>query len=60
MGKDFILLQKKIPKPMLKIKNKPNLETLIKKIKTSGFYNITVTIFYKNAYFKRKFKGKKN
>ena len=58
-GKRLYPFTKKIPKPMLKIKNKPNLETLIKKIKNSGFYNITVTIFYKNEYFKRKFKGKK-
>ena len=28
---------KKIPKPMLRIKNKPNLETLIKNIRNSVF-----------------------
>ena len=44
---------------MLKIKNTPNLETLIKKIRKSGFENITVTLFYKNKYFKEKLKDKK-
>ena len=44
---------KKIPKPMLKIKNKPNLETLIKNIRKFGFENITVTLFHKNKYFKK-------
>ena len=44
---------------MLKIKNKPNLETLIKNIRKFGFENITVTLFHKNKYFKKKLKDKK-
>jgi len=51
-GKRLYPFTKKIPKPMLKIKSRPNLETLIKSIKKSGFENITVTLFYKNKYFK--------
>lgn len=58
-GKRLHPYTKKIPKPMLKIKNKPNLETLIKKIKKSGFANITITLFYKNKYIKKKLKEKK-
>ena len=58
-GKRLYPFTKKIPKPMLKIKNKPNLETLIKQIKTSGFKNVVVSLFYKTKYFKKKFKGKK-
>ncbi len=57
-GKRLYPYTKKIPKPMLKIKNKANLETLIKNIKESGFENITVTLFHKNKYFKNKLKNK--
>ena len=38
-GKRLYPYTKKIPKPMLKIKNKPNLETLIKNIRKFGFEN---------------------
>ena len=58
-GKRLYPYTKKIPKPMLKIKNIPNLETLIKKVRKSGFEDITITIFYKNEYFKKKLKDKK-
>jgi len=58
-GKRLYPYTKKIPKPMLKIKNKPNLETLIKKIKKAGFVNITLTLFYKNKYIKNKLKEKR-
>ena len=44
---------KKVPKPMLKIKNKPHLETLIKKIKLLGFINITISLYHKNKYIKK-------
>ena len=57
-GRRLYPYTKKIPKPMLKIKKKPNLETLIKKIKMAGFVNITVTLFYKNKYIKDKLKEK--
>ena len=59
MGKRLYPYTKKIPKPMLKIKNKPNLVTLIKKIRKSNFENITISIFYKNKYFKKKLKNQK-
>ena len=58
-GKRLYPYTKKIPKPMLKIRNKPNLETLIKKIKKAGFVNITLSLFYKNKYIKNKLKEKK-
>jgi len=57
-GKRLHPFTKRIPKPMLKIKNKPNLETLIKKIKKSGFENIIISLFYKNKYFKKNLKDK--
>ena len=58
-GKRLHPFTKKIPKPMLKIKNIPNLETLIRNIKKFGFQNITVTLFFKKNYFKSKLKNKK-
>jgi|TARA_B100001093_G_scaffold482017_1_gene513268 dTDP-glucose pyrophosphorylase len=58
-GKRLYPFTKKIPKPMLKIKNVPNLKTLIKNIKKFGFENITVTLFYKKNYFKNKLKNEK-
>ena len=58
-GKRLYPYTKKIPKPMLKIKNKPNLETLIKNIRKFGFENIIITLFHKNRYFKKKIRDKK-
>jgi len=43
----------------LRIKNKPNLETLIKNIRKFGFENITISLFHKNKYFKKKLKDKR-
>ena len=58
-GKRLLPFTKKIPKPMLKIKKKPNLETLIIKIGKSGFKKITLTLFYKNQYIKKKLNNEK-
>lgn len=58
-GKRLYPYTKNIPKPMLKIKNRPNIETLIKKIRKSGFNNIIITLFHKNRYFKSKLNNQK-
>tara|TARA_E500000178_G_scaffold335135_1_gene371721 strand:+ start:869 stop:1897 length:1029 start_codon:yes stop_codon:yes gene_type:complete len=53
-GKRLRPFTKNIPKPMLVIKNKPNLEILIKKIYTQGFKNITLSLHYKHNYIIKK------
>tara|TARA_X000000950_G_C13908966_1_gene658187 strand:+ start:123 stop:1151 length:1029 start_codon:yes stop_codon:yes gene_type:complete len=49
-GKRLRPFTKNIPKPMLVIKNKPNLEILIKKIYNQGFKNINLSLHYKHNY----------
>jgi len=41
-------LTKDIPKPMLKIKNKPILQTIIEKFIKSGYYNFAICVNYKS------------
>ena len=47
MGKRLLPLTKNIPKPMLKIGNKPILENLINDAKNFGFYNFKISVNYK-------------
>tara|TARA_B100000886_G_scaffold276455_1_gene200409 strand:+ start:14009 stop:15046 length:1038 start_codon:yes stop_codon:yes gene_type:complete len=59
-GKRLLPLTKFIPKPMLKIGNKPILENLIKDAKNFGFLNFVLSVNYKKAKIKNYFKdGKK-
>lgn len=44
------------PKPMLKVGNKPILETIIKNFASHGFVNITISINYKGEIIKDYFK----
>ena len=46
LGKRMGNLTKKLPKPMLKIKNKPILENQINFFKKKGFYNFIISINY--------------
>lgn len=48
--KDFT---KKIPKPMLIIGKKPNLQNLLDQILKCKFRNIFISLFYKNNYIKK-------
>lgn len=45
-----------IPKPMLKVGNKPILETIIKNFASHGFVNITISLNYKAEMIKEYFK----
>ncbi len=45
-------LTKKIPKPMLKVGNKPILQTIIEKFKKSGYKNFVVCVNYKSKIIK--------
>ena len=47
IGKRLLPLTKNIPKPMLKIGNKPILENLINDAKNFGFYNFKISVNYK-------------
>ena len=59
-GKRLLPLTKFIPKPMLKIGNKPILENLIRDAKNFGFLNFVLSVNYKKAKIKNYFKdGKK-
>ena len=49
-----------IPKPMIKIADKPLLEHIILRAKEDGFYNFVVSVFYKKEIIKRYFKNGKN
>jgi dTDP-glucose pyrophosphorylase len=53
-------LTKNIPKPMLKIRNKPILQTIVEKFKLSGYTNFTICVNYKSKVIKNYFgNGKK-
>ena len=56
VGKRLRPFTKKIPKPMLKIANRPNLEILIEKIYKQGFKNINLSLRYKHNYIINKIK----
>ncbi len=56
IGKRLRPFTKKIPKPMLKIAKKPNLEILIEKIYKQGFKNINLSLRYKHNYIIKKIK----
>ena len=45
-----------IPKPMLKVGNKPILETIIKNFASHGFVNITISLNYKGEIIREYFK----
>jgi dTDP-glucose pyrophosphorylase len=45
-----------IPKPMLKVGNKPILETIIKNFASHGFVNITISLNYKGELIREYFK----
>jgi NDP-sugar pyrophosphorylase family protein len=45
-------LTKNIPKPMLKVGNKPLLHTLVEKFKDSGYINIVMCVNYKSKVIK--------
>lgn len=49
-----------IPKPMLKIANKPLLEHIILKAKEYGFYKFVISVYYKKKIIKDYFKNGKN
>ena len=49
-----------IPKPMIKIANKPLLEHIILKAKEDGFSNFIISVFYKKKIIKDYFKKGKN
>lgn len=60
LGKRLMPLTKKTPKPMLKIGDKPILEKIIVNLADQGFYNFTISTFYKSENVKKYFKnGKK-
>ena len=49
-------LTKKIPKPMLKINNKPMIEHIINKAKFFGFYNFFISTNYLRDKIEKYFK----
>jgi dTDP-glucose pyrophosphorylase len=49
-----------IPKPMIKIANKPLLEHVILKAKEDGFFNFAISVYYKKKIIKDYFKSGKN
>ena len=49
-------LTQDIPKPLLKVGNKPILETIIKNFASHGFVNITISLNYKGEMIKEYFK----
>ena len=57
MGIRLRPLTNNLPKPMLKIGNKPILEIIINKIKKSGFKNIIISVNYKSNIIKDHFKN---
>jgi len=50
----------KIPKPMIKINNKPMMEHLIVKAKNEGFHNFVIVVHHLKDKIKRYFKDGKN
>ena len=62
-GKRLMPLTKKIPKPLLKIKNKSLLELAMQNFNKYGINKFNISIFYKSRFIKnyfRKSKVKKN
>ncbi len=60
MGVRLRPLTKNLPKPMLKVGNKPILEIIIDRIKKSGYKNIIISVNYKSKIIKNYFgNGKK-
>ena len=47
-------ITKKIPKPLLKINNKPFILYLIKNLYRQGIRNFIILSYYKNSYFEKK------
>ena len=60
LGKRLRPLTSKLPKPMIKIKNKPILEHIINKLKSQGFNNVTISVRYLAKTIKNFFKNGKN
>jgi len=58
-GKRLRPLTDKIPKPMLKIGNKPLLEIIIEKLKKQGFKNFYISVNYQKEIIKKYFKNSK-
>ena len=60
LGKRMRPITSKVPKPMIKIKNKPILEHIIIKLRSQGFKNIIISVRYLGDKIKNYFKdGKK-
>ena len=57
--KDYYLIQKKIPKPMLKINKKPIIENIILKLLKQGFEKFYISTHYKSKFIKDYFKRRK-
>ena len=53
-------LTKNIPKPMLKIGNKPILQTIVERFKESGYENFVICVNYKSKIIKNYFGDGKN
>tara|TARA_Y100000294_G_C8565803_1_gene340765 strand:+ start:1102 stop:2127 length:1026 start_codon:yes stop_codon:yes gene_type:complete len=53
-------LTKNIPKPMLKVGNKPILQTIVEKFKESGYENFVICVNYKSKIIKNYFGVKIN
>ena len=47
-GERLLPLTASIPKPMLKIKNKPIIQRIIEGLKSSGFFNIIISVNYQS------------
>ncbi len=47
-GKRLLPLTASVPKPMLKIKNKPIIQRIIEGLKKNGFYNIVISVNYQS------------
>ena len=60
LGKRLRPLTSRLPKPMIKIKNKPILEHIINKLKSQGFNNVTISVRYLAKTIKNFFKNGKN
>ena len=58
-GKRLHPITKKIPKPLIKIKNKPIIENTINHLKKYGLDKVNVSIFYKSEKIKKYFKSKR-
>lgn len=57
LGKRLRPLTKSLPKPMLKISNKPILEHILLNLKEQGFYDFTLCVNYKKDLIKKYFKN---